>query len=228
MKRSGAAAARPCLGFVGFALLLLSVIFSVVGLKGEWGRATFNIAGLLSGQGDFTLWDVTVHSEVPLIGLPLPATKVNIDAALCNGDLEGTELGEVCRKLHGIRVAIVIGLVCAVLADVCASVALAASLVRCMSNRDACTINAWLLLAGICAVLTSVCAVIALSLALSMPDSERFRDFVSPGAGSVCTGLLLVCSLLGAAFEIASWCAARNASGTLKSDKAPRPADEVC
>eukprot|EP00443_Scrippsiella_acuminata_P018078 CAMPEP_0115241584 /NCGR_PEP_ID=MMETSP0270-20121206/38506_1 /TAXON_ID=71861 /ORGANISM="Scrippsiella trochoidea, Strain CCMP3099" /LENGTH=232 /DNA_ID=CAMNT_0002656611 /DNA_START=73 /DNA_END=771 /DNA_ORIENTATION=- len=232
MKIPGAASTR-CLSAAGFVFLLLSVILSVVGLKGTWGQATFDVAGILSGRGDFTLWEVTLKSEVPEIGWALPDVKVGIDSGVCSGHLEGTKLDEVCGKLHGIRIAVITGLVLAVLADLCASLAFASSLARCIRDRITCAINNWLCLAAIFAFATSVCAVVAVSLALSMPDSERFRDFASPGSGSICTGLLLACSLFGMAFEIACLHSAKvaremPAEEKTNMSKAPHSPEDAC
>lgn len=221
-----------CLNLAAFALLLLSVVLSVVGLRGTWGQATFDVSGVVTGKGDFTLWEVTVKSEV--IGVLLPDVKVNIDESLCGGDLSNlAKAEEACQKLHGMRIAVIIGVVCAVLADLCASLAFASSLARCIRDRMACAMGLWQLIAAACAFLTSLCAVIAVSLALSMPDSDRFRDYSSPGAGSISTGLLLVCSLVGMAFELASWRAswAAREMSTVENNsmkKAPHPADDAC
>jgi len=233
MKTAGAASMQ-CWSCAAFAVLLLSVVLSVVGLRGTWGQATFDIAGIVTGKGDFTLWEVTVKSEVQEIGLLLPDVKVNIDASMCDGDLSNlAKVEEACHKLHGMRIAVIIGLVCAVLADLCASLAFASSLAKCIRDKMACAMGVWVLLAAACAFFTSVCAVIAVSLALSMPDSERFRDFTSPGAGSICTGLVLLCSLVGMAFEVACWHAARAARETsavekASMNKAPQSADDAC
>jgi len=223
------------LSLAACTLLLLSVIFCVVGLTGTWGSASFNVLGLVSGNGDFTLWDIIVTPEIPVIGVALPQSKHSIDATLCH-HLDGlTKVDEVCEKLHGIRIAMIVGIVCAVLADLCASVAFASSLARSFRERMPCATSMWLLFAAACAFLTSLCAVVALCLALSMPDSEKFQQEVGPGVGSICTALLILFSLWGMAFEIVCWRAATKASACdmpagkeANMNKAAHSAEDAC
>merc|ERR1712060_56457 len=86
------------------SLLLAASICAVVGLLGVWGQANLNVGGIVSGQGDFTLWQFDVSTEVPVLGITGPDVSYSLDGTLCNGDLDmSTKVTEVCGHFTTMR-----------------------------------------------------------------------------------------------------------------------------
>merc|ERR1719221_1795886 len=103
-KRAASSDSSACMPLVSCSLLLASCICAVIGLSGVWGQANLNIGGIVSGQGDFTLWHFDVSTEVPVLGITGPDMSYRLDETLCNDDLDtSTRVNEVCGHFTTMR-----------------------------------------------------------------------------------------------------------------------------
>jgi len=222
-----------CASISAFLLLFMGSIFAVVGLTGNWGSATLNVDGILSSRGDFTLWDIVVSSNVSIIGINLPDVKVNIDKTLCFGHLPLTEVEQVCGKFKVMRTFVVLSLRTVLLAFLCATVACTSAIV-CSARRGITRVA--MLVAAVFSELASVCALAAVVTALTLPrDNPYFAEICEPGAGSICTVLLVLLTSASTILELKCWCGSRRTDGT--DDTAtmveggrqiPRAHEEMC
>jgi len=97
--------ATQLLGFSACLVMSLGFVMPVIGLTGMWGRAKADaLGGVVTGVADFTLWDMTIRSQIQPVQISLTDSKVNIDETLCQGGLHQiNEVAEVCQTFHMAR-----------------------------------------------------------------------------------------------------------------------------
>jgi len=176
-----------------------------VGLAAPWGSATMSIGTAVRGSGTFTLWHITVSTEV--FGLTV-SEKFSIDDDLCGGIVTLSQIDETCNKFSEIRIFLALAMLFAFVAFGCS---LAALLVQKHKIAKRATAFA----AAALSAFASASTVAALLTALSMQGEGNENPYldeisVGVGAGSVCTGLLVVSALAAAVLEVRYWCVLRS------------------
>jgi len=185
-------------------LLGVSSIFAVVGLAAPWGAVTLS-GGVASGKGTFTLWHITIASDV--LGIKMPDTTTSIDDGLCGNGSGGagaiswtTEGSNICGTFGLIRTLTILTLVAAGLAFGC-------SVAVCVRARQGAERRIGTFAAASLSAVAGICAAVALGEAATLAkDSPQFEGIAAhPGAGSICMALLVLMALAAAVLEIKSW-----------------------
>lgn len=197
--------AGACLGVTTSCVLLASAIFSFVGLTGTWGSASISgVGGLVSGTGDFTLWELTIKTKIEApIPLAVPDVTVKLDDYLCDQPVELQNVDEVCGRFKAMRSSTAAALLLALVAFVCSSAATSGLFFGCLGRGVA---QAVLPLASALAFGCCIGAVVALASAATMPRSELFaRVGARPGDGAICMALLVAFSLTAGVLDLVRW-----------------------
>lgn len=191
--------------------------------------------GMISGTGEFTLWNITIAPEIN--GFKLPEKSFSIRADLCSGsDSNGNGIGgggggllqsgqagaagdraerikNKCAKFGAMQTFVALSAFTALLALV---FSLAASVSACLCVARRVCVGVATLGAAVWSALACAFAIAAVANLMSLSEHKP-GSHVGPGARS--TGFLAVCAFLAFVSELVSWFLSRCA------DKAtPTPA----
>jgi len=211
-EQKGTTSSRVCCtGSITCLLISISTVFAIVGLVAPWGAASLH-ASVLSGQGTFTLWQVTIASSV--VGFKLPQSTISIEDGLCGGSgaISWTAEGhEVCDTFGKMRVLTILSVLTCLLGLGCS---IAKCLKECRGDDRHMKPLGLAAATALLAALTVVFAAAALAEAASLSQESPQIDGLAqkPGAGSICMGLLVLSALAVLVLESRAACRLRQAS----------------
>mmetsp|Transcript_67747 Transcript_67747/g.147591 ORF Transcript_67747/g.147591 Transcript_67747/m.147591 type:complete len:240 (-) Transcript_67747:622-1341(-) len=193
-------AVKICLSLVPFVLLLIASVLAFVGFFGVWGSASFNIAILFQGKGDFTLRSITLHSSI--LGFELPSETYQIDKTLCSDTFSTPELDEVCQKFTLMQVFTTLTLIFTMVSFAFTILSFFTARPKWGSRLLALAVP---IASMILMVASAVFAIVALVVAATLPRNPKgFEMESAAGPASISMAILAVLCLIAAGFELLS------------------------
>lgn len=190
------------------SLLGASVVCATLGLTSPWLAITVD-RGILSGSGEFTLWNVTIGAQVGEVDLPQKV--VGNDDNLCNGEAAAYGIKiprHVCEEFGAIRWNAVLTLGSVLLAFLVA-VAFTVSSYMCAASR---MLVAWArLVLPVSSASAAYFATSALVHLYLLSRSKMHLPHVEKqvGRGALCVASVAVLTCLAVCMQLATFCSLR-------------------
>jgi len=232
-----------CTRLLASCMLGACIYLAFLGLTSPWGSMSIQ-RGMVSGTGQFTLWNITVVPEIN--GFKLPEKTIGIRADLCSGSSDSNDTGvgggllqprqaaadgdqakrikAMCGKFNGMQIFVAQAALIVLLATL---FSLVASLSGCLCVDRRVLVGVATSGAAILSALAGFFSIAALVYFMSLSE-HKHSSHVGPGAK--CIGLLALFAFLACVAELFSEFMSRRvdtATQKVDVDEAV-PAEDAC